>query len=304
MAMRITAAIPTKNRPRDLVSAVASILTQTRLPEELIIVDQSDGNESSELIQSMVLAHGDAIKLVYIHDTKISGLVEAKRVAAERFTTDILCYLEDDIVLERDYIEKIEDGFSSNSEMLGCCGVVTNLPPLPRIYCSAFRLFHRGIFADPRVGIHGYFEGRGHELIPSRALSGGLSAWRREVFSVIEFDVANEFHMLEDLDFSTRAESHFGQRFFINPNARLAHYMSPLNRDRMGPRQRRKVREFFTFYKKRRESPGAFFALLWLLCGLCMEAIFQSVGARSLAPLVGAISGLVDGVRCPLRVGR
>jgi GT2 family glycosyltransferase len=185
--------------------------------------------------------------------------------------------------------------------MLGCCGVVTNLPPLPRIYCSAFHLFHRGIFADPRVGIHGYIEGRGHGLIPSRALSGGLSAWQREVFSAVKFDVENEFHLLEDIDFSTRAESYFGHRFYINPNARLAHYMSPLNRDRMGQRQRRKVREFLTFYKKRQKVRGALAALLWLLCGLYMEAIFQSLGTRSISPLVGAIQGLADGVRRPLR---
>ena len=42
--MRLTAVIPTRNRPVDLGKAVASVLTQTRLPDTLMIVDQSPGD--------------------------------------------------------------------------------------------------------------------------------------------------------------------------------------------------------------------------------------------------------------------
>lgn len=43
MKNTITAVIPTRNRPVDLVKAVASVLSQTRLPDEFMIVDQSPG---------------------------------------------------------------------------------------------------------------------------------------------------------------------------------------------------------------------------------------------------------------------
>ena len=39
--MLITAVIPTRNRPDDLERAVLSICAQSRLPDALIIVDQS-----------------------------------------------------------------------------------------------------------------------------------------------------------------------------------------------------------------------------------------------------------------------
>jgi GT2 family glycosyltransferase len=126
-------------------------------------------------------------------------------------------------------------------------------------------------------------------------LSGGLSAWRREVFKVVPFDVLNGFHMFEDIDFSTRVARHFGARLYINPNARLEHHCSPINREILGPRQRRKLTECIVYYKKRRDWPGATFALPWLLLGMLMEAVLQSYSARSLGPLQGYFSGLRDG---------
>jgi len=298
--MRLTAVIPTRNRPADLGKAVASVLAQTRLPDTLIVVDQSHGDESRQMV-GHILAGDGPMRLDYVHDTAITGLVDAKRVAVGRADGDVVCFLEDDIVLEEDYFEQIERGFVERHEMLGCCGVVTNLPPLPAFYVSLFRLFHRGMFADRRVGIHGFANGRGHALIASDYLSGGLSAYRREVFAAVPFDTANELFMTEDIDFSTRAFRHFGACFFINPNARLAHYMSPINRAAVGVRQRRKVREFFVFYKKRRAGLADDLVFCWLLYGLAVEAGFAAVRYRRPAALSGFAAGLLDGMRWRVR---
>lgn len=132
----LTAVIPTLNRPVDLAKAVASVLVQTRLPDEFIIVDQSPGDESRSVVESL-WPRESQIKLNYIHDISISGLVEAKKIAASRASGDIVCFLEDDIVLETDYIEQIELGFVRLPEMLGCCGLITN----PRINHHAMPLF-------------------------------------------------------------------------------------------------------------------------------------------------------------------
>ncbi len=290
----LTAVIPTRNRPGDLAKAVASVCAQTRPPDEFIIVDQSSSDESRILVESL-MSGGKRIQLVYIYDPRISGLVEAKRVAAERAGGDIVCFLEDDVILEPDYIEQIEQGFADRPEMVGCCGIVTNPPHQPFGYEFIFHLFHRSIFRDKRVGIFRRFSGRGHAMIASEMLSGGLSAWRHEVFSAVPFDVANGFFMLEDVDFSTRVARHFGPRLYINPNARLEHRWSPVNREVLAPRQRRKLTEHIVYYKKRRDWPGATFALSWLLLGLLLESALQSFSARSFGPLKGYFAGTRDG---------
>ena len=290
----LTAVIPTRNRPSDLAKAVASVLAQTQLPDEFLIVDQSPGDESRLIVES--LWPGESrIKLMYIHDTSISGLVEAKQVAASRASGNIVCFLEDDIVLEADYIEQIELGFVRLPEMLGCCGLITNPPHQPPGYAAIFHIFHRGIFRDIRVGLYGHFNRRVSKLIASDKLSGGLSAWRREVFMAVPFDVANGFHMFEDIDFSTRVARHFGPRLYINPNARLEHHCSPTNREVLGPRQRRKLTECIVYYKKRRNWPWATFSLSWLLLGMFIESVFQSYSSRSFGPIRGYFCGLRDG---------
>ena len=297
--MLISAVIPTKNRPRDLANAVMSILAQSRPPDELLVIDQSADGESQRRVDAL-FAPAQRTALVYVHDPRIAGLVAAKQAAVVRARGDIVCFLEDDVVLEPGYVLNIERGFVEYPALLGCSGVVTNLPELPRYYQRLFHFFHRGIFHDARVGVHGATQGSGLPLIRSNYLSGGLSAYRREVFEAIPFDVTNNLFMLEDIDFSTRAVQHFGERFCINPNARLEHHMSPLNRAVLGSRQRRKLREFLVFYKKRRRADGAGAALLLLLIGLLLEAAYQAVQARRLSPIAGYFLGLWDGARWQL----
>lgn len=290
----LTVIIPTRNRPDDLAKAVASVRAQTRPPEEFIIVDQSLGDESRSLVEALMYGDG-RVQLVYVHDPGISGLVEAKRVAAERSSGDIVCFLEDDVILEPDYIEQIAQGFADRPEMVGCCGIITNPPRQPFGYEFIFHLFHRGIFRDVRVGIYGRFDMRGQAFIASDFLSGGVSAWRQEVFSAVPFDVANGFHMFEDIDFSTRVARHFGSRLFINPNARLEHHWSPANREVLGAKQQRKLTECIVYYKKRRDWPWATIALSWLLVGMFIESVFQSYSFRSFGPMRGYFFGLRDG---------
>lgn len=290
----ITAVIPTRNRPQDLIAAVKSISVQTHLPDELLIVDQSLGDESYDLVNSYMLEFA-SIKLTYVHDSLILGLVDAKRVAVDRAEGDIVCFLEDDVVLELDFIEEIMLGFAAKPNMLGCCGVITNPPNQTFLYKFLFDLFHCGIFRDVRVSLHGNLNSQS-DFIKSNMLSGGLSAWRAEVFKVIKFDVKNHFHMFEDIDFSTRADEYFGPQFYINPKARLAHNCSLINRAVLGELQRRKLTEFIIYYKKRKHLPHATISFLWLLVGMMFEAVFQSFSAFSLDPIKGYFSGVKNGL--------
>lgn len=295
----ITAVIPTRSRPQDLPNAVRSIIDQTKPPGELIIIDQSPDSCSRDIVEAMVSGVKDII-LTYVLDPSISGLVEAKHVAAGLAKGDIVCFLEDDVVLEPDFLEEISRGFDTYSDMLGCCGVITNPPVQPSYYEFMFHLFHRGIYRDKRVGIYGFHAGNDNALIESTCISGGLSAWRKEVFTQVPFDLRNGFHMYEDIDFSTRVAAKFGNRLFINPNAGLAHYCSPANRLLIGAQQRRKMNECVTFYRKRRNWPWAATSMVWLLAGCLLEATLQSLKSRSPEALAGCCRGIVDGFSKPL----
>lgn len=291
----LTVIVPTRNRPDDLGKAISSIIDQIRKPDELIIVDQSLGDESRNIVEYLLLDKKQ-INLNYIHDPSIPGLVAAKQAGVYKANGDLICFLEDDVVLEKEYLYQIEKGFYSTPEMLGCCGIVTNPPVRGGLYNMLFKVFRRGIFADPRVDIFGSVTEYNQKLILSDVLSGGLSAWKANVFKVVPFDAVNGFFMVEDMEFSTRVAKHFGHVLFINPNARLAHHFSKVNRDVKWQRQRRKIVEYFTYYKKRKDWSGAHFDMLFLLLGVLGESIYHVFSTRSIKPLISLALGIKDGV--------
>jgi GT2 family glycosyltransferase len=291
----LTAVIPTRNRPDDLVKAVVSVREQIRQPEELIIVDQSIGDESRNLIEDL-MSDCEFIKLVYIHDPVISGLVEAKRVAAEKAEGDIICFLEDDVILSPNYLEQIELGFKEKSNMLGCSGVITNFHNPSTLYRYMHGLFFQGIFKDPRPKLFIKPEYGSEKIVLSDVLCGGLSAWKKEVLSTIPFDVENEFFMFEDMEFSTRVVEKYGHRLYINQKAQLEHHCSTVNRDPHGLRQKRKLTESILFYKKRAGWHGAkrglAFALIWWFA----ESVLRAIKTFSIMPVRGYIQGILTGI--------
>jgi len=135
-------------------------------------------------------------------------------------------------------------------------------------------------------------------LLQSRYLSGGISCYRRDVFDSVKFDTVNDFFMLEDIDFSTRAADFFGDEyFFISTNMCLDHNMSQINRSQLKMRWQRKLREYITFYKKHSGKPWSLANLIWLLIGLLGESIVSSVLLRNIGPLMGTMVGLYIGIR-------
>ena len=237
--------IPTLHRPDDLVIAVSSILEQTHLPDELIIIDQSIDKNSLNNIKGMFSNINIKTKLIYIHDSSIKGLVSAKNNGVKNATGDIISFLEDDELLDKNYLKNTINVFLENQHILGCSGIVSNIRR-STFYEIMFKVFHRGLFFDKRVDIIKYQNCNGAgELINSTHISGGLSSYRKEVFKKIKYDLYNNFFYCEDIDFSIRASDFFGiNRFAIVTNICLIHYMSNINRDVLEPRWRRKTNEF------------------------------------------------------------
>ncbi len=256
------------------------------------------------MLASFRARHPAASELNYVYNTCISGLVEAKHVGVSHATGDIVCFLEDDIVLEPEYLSHIEASFLADPEMHGMSGVVTNTPRPSRAYVFLHELFHRGIFDDPRPRMYAKLARRNTNvfksiLIRSPALSGGLSAWRKEVFERVSFDLASGFHMIEDIDFSIRVLREFGPFLYINPRARLAHNFAPAGRDSFGRRESRKVREFITFYKKHRRDFRDTLWLVWLLLGIALASCAVSMRYMTPKPIAGAFNGIIAGMRKP-----
>ena len=168
--MSLTIIIPTKNRLSDLEKAIASITSQTRPPEQLVLVDQSLEPIPESILVSFRGCLSTSGELKYVYNTCISGLVEAKHVGVAHATGDIVCFLEDDIELEPEYLSQIEASFLADPGMCGTSGVVTNTPRPSRSYVFFYELFHRGIFDDPRPRVYADSARRNSSVVQTHRL--------------------------------------------------------------------------------------------------------------------------------------
>lgn len=291
----LSVVIPTKNRAKILSNNLYSILSQTIKPNELVIVDQSDDDLSK--IQTLQLLKDSDIELTYIHNKKILGLVDAKREGVLHCKYEIICFLDDDAFLENDYFLEISNGFKVQNDMIASCAIVTNYPYTSNAMKVFYNIFHRGIFKGDRIGVYGKYSGNGHQLVQSNSLSGGCSAWKKEVFEHIKFDVVNKFHMCEDIDFSTRVARHYGNRLYINPNARLKDCRDEVMREDFGSMQKQRMREYTVYYKKRRHwKEASLFDFLLFLLGRFFESVVRMLSEKSIKPIQGYFSGLKEGI--------
>jgi GT2 family glycosyltransferase len=220
MNAKVSVIIPTKNRTEDLNCTLDGLLKQTRRPDEIVIVDQSSC-PSPELMHLL-------IPLVYIYAPEVSGAAVARNIAMDRASGDIWLFLDDDVILEPQYVEEILAAYSP--EMAGVSGIITNysVPPLSRRLFDA--LFVRGPFHDDRQRVYWYAEQLRFEGPQKVQQFGcGVMSFRANVIRNLRFDPAlTGGSLAEDLDFCARLPR--GSKLVIAPNARLIHKRSKTGR--------------------------------------------------------------------------
>lgn len=218
--LSVSVIIPTKSRAADLARTIETLLLQTVQPLELIIVDQSP---------ALTFTRQIPIPVVCIHDPTLSGASVARNVAMDRAQGDIWLFLDDDVLLEPDFIEEILKAYNSN--VTGVSGIITNysVPPLKqRLWESLFQL---GPFRDERQSIYRRAASlRGMEQIRVRQFGGGLMSFRASAICGHRFDTnLTGASPGEDIDFCVGLPK--DSVLLITPRARLIHNRSPESRD-------------------------------------------------------------------------
>lgn len=293
--MKLSVVIPTKNRPNDLLIAIKSVINQKKLPDQIVIIDQSESKESFNNITKNVL-FPKSMKLDYIHDSSISGLVSAKSNSLKYARHEIITFLEDDIKLDFNYIKEISNVFKNNFVM-GCSGIITNANTSSNSYLFFHKLTHFGIFKDMRPRIYKNLKFQNKKLVRSNVISGGLSSWRADVFKKISFDSENKFHMIEDFEFSYRFNKIYPRSLYITSDAKLEHYFSPNNRDSNIRIVGRKIFEFIVFFKKNYKEKLSIISLFVLIMSNFILVVFKTIFFLNINYFKSFSKGLLDGIK-------
>jgi len=228
---KLAIVIPTLGRPAELRRLLASLAGQTRLPEEVIIVDE-DGS-------ARTLAKDFA--RLDIRVVVLPGSAAAKRNAGIRAVRDeatVLGFVDDDIVLERAALEAMAAFWGQAAAGLAgaCCNYV-NAPQGFAQELKRLAIWHAlGLYERLPGGVaRSGFQTRMtclRETVYVRWLPSGATFYAREALEQFRFDEWFEgYSYLEDLDFSFRIGKQY--RLAVVAEARFFHY--PSESGRPGP---------------------------------------------------------------------
>jgi GT2 family glycosyltransferase len=285
--MRISVVIPTRNRPRDVEKLLPTIAQQTRLPDEVIIVDQSP-NHATHAMTAKALAPSLVERSIYIHSSSIRGVSAARNVGIGRSSGDVVVFLDDDVLLTGDCLEQLELAFEANPDYAGIGGVELQMERSALSYIFYYDIFFLGPFRDRKYRIsRNWRHLRG--LQPVTALKTCVAGFRRDFMTRHHFDERWRSALLEDVELCWRVRR--SERFGIWPAASVWHSISEVRT--VGGSGYRATGAAWIFFMRsimKREWPLLpLYAWLWI--GLWVNATRRSLASRSIAPAVGLLRG-------------
>lgn len=234
----VSIVIPTLNREEDLKEALQSILGQTKLPKEVIVVDDSDNNKTKGLMDQM---RGDfskkkiAIKYRRGGRRKGKSISLARNIGMAESTGDILLFIDDDVILDKKYISEILKVYERYPQALGVQGYIEGNGRFSILSNSVNKIFYCTHVEKGKCRIlpsgELTFPYSLSEVIECEWLSGTNSSYKKGVLRDFKFDEKlKEYSLWEDVQLSSSVRRKYVNSLYITPYARLIHKFSSVAR--------------------------------------------------------------------------
>ncbi|MGD0577098.1 MAG: glycosyltransferase family A protein, partial [Candidatus Staskawiczbacteria bacterium] len=190
MMLKLSIVIPTKDREEDIIKCVESISKQTSMPAEVLVIDDGQISETTKEKIRQMLLEKDIVFKYFKKDNP--GLAESKNLGAKESNGDVVLFLDDDVILDKDYIKNLLIIWSkkwNEKKLAGVSGVISN----SRIKSSAEILFNKIFFlysAKPWSILPWGFQTWDFHLKKdefSDWVPGGTSSFRKEIFNIYQF---------------------------------------------------------------------------------------------------------------------
>ena len=236
--MKFSIVIPTYNREKDLGNCLNSILEQTILPFEVILIDDGDlsNNIIKEWKERFFLKRINFIYYKKDHNLENRGSSESRNKALDLVNNEIFFIFDDDIVLESDFCELIMEiwGNKKNDKnLIGVGGIIKNRRKrysFERFYNTLFCISSEYSWDVNKVGFQIWDE-EIRESTLGYYVHGGVCSYDLEKVKELKFsNFSGGRTALEDVDFCLRAKNK-GYHFIIEPKAELYHYPSVVSRE-------------------------------------------------------------------------
>lgn len=247
--MKFSLIICTYMRARPSLRLLQSVQKQTLYPNEILIVDGSTNEATKNILENNQFKNLKYFLVPYSE----RGLTKQRNFGINKVATDVevVCFLDDDTILQPNYFEEIIKTYQQFPEALGVGGyifneiqwqkVADNYNPTIEEFCydgwirkdgSRFVLRKKlGLDSNTQPGFLPEFShGRSIGFLPPSGkiyeveqLMGGVSSFKKEVFKKFQFSTYFEgYGLYEDADFTLRLSKK--GKLFVNTAAQLSHY--------------------------------------------------------------------------------
>ena len=286
--MKFSLIICTYMRPEPLVQLLQSVQGQTVYPNEILIIDGSAINETEVILKENRF---EGLKY-FLVPFEQRGLTKQRNYGIERAGNEmeIVCFLDDDTVLENDYFEQLLQTYQIYPEALGAGGYIINesqcefvgydyVPKIDEYFFdgwkrkdgSRFVLRKKlGLDSDCPPGFSSLFShGRSVGFLPPSGkiyevemLMGGVSSFRKKIFETILFSTYFEgYGLYEDADFTLRVAK--VGKLYLNTAAKLNHYHDASGRPNQYQYGKMVVRNGWYVWRTKNPKPSLKAKLKW-----------------------------------------
>lgn len=229
----VSVVIPTRNRSEELERLLLSILGQTILPKEIIVVDDSDNLMTKQLIydfSKFFVRKKVRIRYFRRKQNKVQKNVSisaARNFGAKKAHGDIVAFFDDDVILEKNYLIEVLNVFEKYPNALGVRGLILNIS-YSHFWNSLKKIFYYWHAETEKCRMlpsgKTTFAYAPKNVISCEWLIGSNVAYKKEVFNVFYFNEKLLGYSLgEDKEFSYKIHKKFPGSLFLTPFARAYH---------------------------------------------------------------------------------
>ena len=296
--LRCALIICTYQRPDSILQLMQSIEKQTVLPNQVIIVDGSQDDKTKLALAQISLAGLEYHKV----DGANRGLTKQRNFGIKLVSehSQIVCLLDDDVILDKNYFKEILGAYAQFPETLGVGGYITNevdwVSKAPEkkyglnYFCfdgwarreglrfkvrRILRLDsnvppgHTPLFSHGRSISHLPPSGKIYNV---EQLMGGVASYRKSVFENHAFSSYFEgYGLYEDADFSIRV-SKIGA-LLVNTKAKLSHHHAAGGRPNSFKYGKMVVRNGYYVWRVKNPRPRAVDRFKWHAITLLLMSI-------------------------------
>lgn len=231
--MKVSVVVPTYYRVDDLSELLDSLLRQTVKPFEVIVVDDTPDNTINALCEEYkTMFESLDSKLIYIRNPRERSLTISRNLGVKLAGGEVIMFLDSDVILHREYIEKILEVFRKYPNALGVQGWIIDSKKgkLNRFSQILNRVFLLDRPAKDSCKFSEY-PAILTKIINCESLSGANMTYKREVFGEFKFDEnLKKYCYMEDVLFSHSVFKKYPKGLFITPYAKCIHKSSEAGR--------------------------------------------------------------------------